>query len=242
MKLQADVHAFVERVEKAVAPGRKRIPGDGDGDGIPYESRNRKKGGGGTAPQGGPQPPKLTSIPGATTRQQQQLDQAVLDHKAGNTDKLKDLQFKAKGMADMFGQRGGTKAEKALADNYRAIHTFTTDALAHLANSAPVRSSNEGYGFHHAAMSSHRSATHGTDGNYVTEAHYKAGLDAADAAFSRAAHDLVNAKHFPDTKAAAEFLDSRMGRHVGDMAGHNTSVTSVPWLASAVKEHKRGTK
>lgn len=40
--LEARIAALNENIDKAL--GRKRIPGDGDGDGIPYEGKNGKKG------------------------------------------------------------------------------------------------------------------------------------------------------------------------------------------------------
>lgn len=53
------------RLEKATARRGKRIPGDGDGDGIPNEGRNKKPGGKGVTAGGGKTPDLSPSEKGA---------------------------------------------------------------------------------------------------------------------------------------------------------------------------------
>ena len=54
--LRATTSEYITRLEKAAPSGRKRIPGDGDGDGIPNEGRKPK---GGASSGGFPAKPKL---------------------------------------------------------------------------------------------------------------------------------------------------------------------------------------
>lgn len=143
-----------DRLEKAMKRPGKRLPGDGDGDGIPNEGK---------------------------------------------------------------GKKGGVAGGKM----------------------TPVKTQNEGMGYHGAAMAALRVKHHGVDGQAKTEGDWKRLYDGANEAFTRAANKLVQAGHFSDVKAAGKFLDSRHGRHLGDQIGHNGDPTSVKWLPKAIGEYHR---
>ena len=104
-----------------------------------------------------------------------------------------------------------------------------------------VRSQNEGYGFHGAAQESALREAHGNDyePHKLSEDNRRGASKQAANAFSRAANDLVAHGHFDDHKQAGDFLDSRMGRHIGDQTGHGGSVNEVGWLRSTVKDYKK---
>lgn len=101
-----------------------------------------------------------------------------------------------------------------------------------------VTTKNEGYGFHGAATDSHRHAT-AKDADNPTSDERTLSEAAGHKAFSQAANDLVEQGHFDSHNEARDFLDSRIGRHLGDAAGHDTSVKTVSWLKSAVKDYKK---
>jgi len=174
---------------------------------------------------------------------------ALADHHySASTAALKDDYDKAEKLHDAAGmahERAARahKAGDANADELSAAaHAASEKANAVFEHkrksSAPVtKTGNEGNGFHGAAYHSARREKYGADGDVKDDGRQEVN-SAADGAFSRVAHELVQNGHFDKHEDARDFLDSTAGRHLGDEIGHKGSVKDVKWLPKAVRQHK----
>lgn len=109
------------------------------------------------------------------------------------------------------------------------------------APTGPIATKNEGQGFHGTQLQRLTANKHGEDTSHY-DLPEKDQIDIkgrADAQFDKAAKKLVALGHFDDHDHAVDFLDSRMGRHLGDEADGADSIDKVKWLPKAVAEYKK---
>lgn len=116
------------------------------------------------------------------------------------------------------------------------------DAKAKSSVPGPVKSKNEGNGFHGEASNAHLRKKYGPDDYYdkASQSDNKEAAEHASRHFADAAHKLVEGGHFESHDKAGEYLDSRHGRHLHDAASaHGGDVSKVPWLSKDVARFKK---
>ena len=105
-------------------------------------------------------------------------------------------------------------------------------------------SSNEGRGFHGAALESALTELYGVNYNYenLSESEIRAVNVKASESFGRVANELHSMGLVSSIDRAKQFLDSRQGRHLGDQLGLNGSVqdASHKIVSGLLRQWKQG--
>lgn len=101
-----------------------------------------------------------------------------------------------------------------------------------------ITTQNESWGFYNEARNSALRSITGDPDSYGTDAQRVQAEKLAAKAFDRVARELVSAGTVQTKDVARDFLDSRMGRHLGDQIGHTGLAASVKWLGHAVRDWK----
>lgn len=107
-----------------------------------------------------------------------------------------------------------------------------------------VKSENEDHGFHGEAVTAYLKSVYGDnyDPSAVHSAHQGRAKAAASKKFSDVANHLVKAGRFDKHEHAAQYLDSKDGRHLHDAMGHGSAASdasNVPWMAKSAAAFKK---